>query len=164
MTNELEKAKFYLGEAHAYFDFVNETRRKIDDKIYNMITLSGVLITIVFGAMSFVTGQKIAITQSTLDFSIISGCSFLVAVMFGVIAYRPCNIYTRDIKAVINKYELGKEEYNLESPIRHMAWNLSKDAEINAEIARGKGNWLNGMLSLFFIGLAFLILTLASLV
>lgn len=58
MTTELEKAKFYLGEAHAFFDFMNETRRKIDDKIYNMITLSGALITIVFGVISLTSDQK----------------------------------------------------------------------------------------------------------
>lgn len=163
MMNELEKAKFYLDEAHSYFDFMNETRRKMDDKIYNMITLSGVLITIVFGIMSFFTEQKIDMKLSTLGFSIASGCLFLVAVMFGLIAYRPHNIPTRDINAVIEKYELGKEEYELKSPIRHIAWNLSKDAQANAYIVKGKGKWFRRMLWVFLIGLAFLIIALGTL-
>ena len=163
MTNELEKAKFYLGEAHAFFNFMNETRRKIDDKIYNMITLSGVLITIVFGVMSLIVEQKIAITPYPLAFSIVSGCSFLLAVMFGLIAYKPSNIATRKIRIVIKEYELGKEEYELESPMRHIAWNLSRDAEMNEEIVKRKGKWFRRMLWMFLIGLAFLIVALGLL-
>lgn len=164
LTDELEKAKFYVGEAHTYFDFMNEARRKLDDKIYNMITLSGVLITIVFGAMTFVNQRTTAMTPITIGFSAISACSFLIAVIFGLIAYKPSNIPTRDISAVIEKYELGKEEFELESPIQHIAWNLSKDANMNADIAKRKGKWFRRMLYTFFFGLAFLIVALVSLI
>jgi hypothetical protein len=160
MTTELEKARFYLGEAHAFFDFMNETRRKIDDKIYNMITLSGALITIVFGAITFAGNQKIAVNLSILGFSVLSGCSFLVAIAFGLIAYKPCNIPTRDVKKVIEKYELGEQESALESPMRHIAWNLSHDAEMNVDIVKQKGIWFRRMLYAFFIGLACLIVGL----
>lgn len=161
MTTELEKARLYLSEAHAFFDFMNATRRKIDDKIYNMITLSGALITIVFGMISFIGGQKIAVSLGTLGFAVVSGCSFLVAIGFGLIAYRPCNIPTRNIRAVIKKYELGKEEFELESPMRHIAWNLSRDAEMNADIVKRKGKWFRRMLYAFFLGLVCLIFGLA---
>jgi hypothetical protein len=164
MATELEKAKLYLGEAHAFFDFMNEARRKIDDKIYNMITLSGALITIVFGVISLTSDHKIPIAPSALAFSIVSGCLFLVAIMFGLIAYKPCNIPTRNIKAVIEKYELGKQGYELESPIRHIAWNLSHDAEMNAGIVKRKGKWFRKMLYAFFIGLACLIVALGLMV
>jgi hypothetical protein len=163
MTAELEKAKFYLDEAHTFFDFMNETRRKIDDKIYNMITLSGALITIVFGIMSFVIGQKVTIAPVSLAFSVISSCFFLMAVMFGLIAYKPVNISTRNIVTVIEKYEKGATEYELESPVRHIAWNLSQDAGKNEDIVKRKGKWFRCMLGMFFVGLAFLIVALGLL-
>ena len=160
MTTELEKARFYLGEAHAFFDFMNEARRKLDDKIYNMITLSGALITIVFGVITFAGYQKIVVSPSVLGFSVVSSCLFLLAIMFGLIAYKPCNIPTRDIRTVIKKYELEEQESALESPMRHIAWNLSLDAEMNVDIAKRKGIWFRRMLYAFFIGLACLIVGL----
>lgn len=60
----------------------------------------------------------------------------------------------------MKKYELGTEEYELESPIRHIAWNLSHDAEMNADIVKRKGKWFRKMLYAFFIGLACLIVAL----
>jgi len=161
MTTELDKARLYLSEAHAFFDFMNEARRKLDDKIYNMITLSGALITIVFGMLSFIGGQKIAMSLGTLGFAVVSGCSFLVAIGFGLIAYKPSKIATRNIREVIKKYELGKDESALESPMRHIAWNLSQDAERNADIVKRKGKWFRRMLYAFFFGLICLIVGLA---
>jgi hypothetical protein len=163
MTNELEKAKFYLDEAHRYFDATSEARRKLDEKIYNVIALSGVLVNLIFGLSYFFIEQKIVLRSPTfwlLGFSIVS---YLIAVLIGLYAYRPTDIFVRDIKEVIKKYEKSEQESELVSPIQHLAWNISRDAEDNQKAISTKGICLQLMLIAFFVGLVFLLFAFLSL-
>jgi len=164
MTNELEKAKFYLKEAHFFFDLINETRRRTDEKIFNMIVVSGVLINLVFGLTYFLIEQKIILEQCTFLFLACSVVSYLIVTVFGLIAYRPTDILARDIRKVIEKYEKGEEESEPVSPMQHLAWNLSRDAEENQKAVLRKAVWFRRMLIAFAIGLGFLTIAFVSII
>ena len=164
MTNELEKAKFYLKEAHSFFDLVNETRRRIDEKIFNMIVVAGVLINLVAGLAYVFIEQKIILEQYTFLFLTCSVVLYLIVTVFGLIAYRPTGIVARDIRRVIEKYEKGEEESEPIPPMQHLAWNLSRDAEENQKSVLRKAVWFRRMLIAFAIGLGFLIIAFVSII
>jgi hypothetical protein len=158
MTNErLEKAKFYLKEAHALFDFVQETRRKVDEKTLNVILLSGTLINIVVGLGYFSAKQNVVNSPYAIWLLVASACLYLVTAIIGIILYRPQDSVTRNIREVIKKYEQEEQESELALPIEHLAWNLSSDAQRNSEIINQKAKGLMAMLITFAVGLAFLI-------
>jgi len=162
--SKIEKAKLYLEEAHAFFDFTNETRKKIDDKIHNMIALSAVLVNILFGAGYFLVQEHINRTQSTLLLLVFSTLSYFTVIVIGIINYSPVKIAARNIKKVIQQYELGEIEYQFAAPYQHIAWNLSKDAEENSRKIDHKAYWLRIMMFVFMSGIAFLIFALGLLV
>lgn len=160
-TEELEKAKFYLEEAHRYYDSVNDVRRKLDDKIHNFIVLSGVLVNVTLGlALIFLEKN---INNSTLWFLLIAVSLYLVVIIVGLTNYRPLSIRARDIKKVIEKFEKGDKEFELLEPMQHLAWNLSRDAEENEVSVSKKARYFEMMLIVFGIGIFFLVLAIASL-
>lgn len=156
-NEKLEKAKFYLKEAHTFFSFVQETRRKVDEKIINMILLSGTLINIVVGLGYFSAQQNLVKSPYAIWLLVASASLYLITAIIGIILYRPQQSVTRNIRQVIEKYEKGEEDSEFVSPIKHLAWNLSRDAETNSQIADQKAKGLQIMLTIFAIGLAFLI-------
>ena len=160
-TEQLEKARFYLEEAHRYFDIVNDARRKIDDKINNFIALSGVLVNVTLGLALLFPGQKNSITTLWLLF--VSVVLYLVVIVIGLISYRPAKIITRDIKGIIEKFENAGSETQLFEPIQHLAWNLSRDAEENRKGVSKKAKSFRIMLVVFGIGIFFLAIALGSL-
>lgn len=160
MNNDLEKAKFYLEETHAFYNLVLETRRKLDEKILNMIVLSGVLINVVVGLAYFLVEQNATRTPNVIWLLFASVVSYFGIIVIGLISYRPRDIVARNIRKVIEKYEKGEQSSETVSPIQHVAWNLSRDAEKNFGITKEKGFRLQLMLFIFAIGLAFLVVAL----
>lgn len=163
MNDDLEKAKLYLDEAHKYFDFVHETRRRIDEKIYNMIVLSGVLINVVFGLGYFLIQQGVVKSPYIMWLLVFSVFSYFIVTMIGLFSYRPQNVDSRDLKKVIEKYENGEKETELIAPIQHLAWNLSRDAENNNATVIRKAKSFQTMLCTFAFGLILLIVALGFL-
>jgi len=163
MTSELEKDRVYLEEARAFFNFSNEVRRRIDDKIHNMLVLSGILITILFGLGYFLIQQEVVRMPYTFWLLMLSALSYFATMIIGLIFYRPLNVATRNIRKVIQKYEKSEADYPPSAPIQHIAWNLSLDAEMNQKIVTRKAYWLKIMLLLFTLGIVFLIIALGLL-
>ena len=163
--DELKKARFYLQEAHIFFDSTLDARRKLDNKTYNMIVFSSILLNLIFGLTYFLIEKQIILTQCTKIALLGSADSYLVAIVFGLLAYRPTSIVTRDIQGLIKIYEKDetKTESELVFPIQDLAWNLSRDAIENKERFTKKAFLLQLMLICFFIGLAFLTFALGSL-
>jgi hypothetical protein len=129
-----------------------------------MIVLSGVLVNIVFGLGFFLFEQEIMRRTSYALWALVfSASSYLLVTIMGLRFYRPQEIGSRDIKKVIEKYEKNETESILLSPIQHVAWNLSRDAETNSQIAINKGNRFRLMLIVFAIGLIFLVFALGLL-
>ncbi len=84
----MKKARFYLEESHRFFDSVNEVRRKLDDKIHNMIILSGVLTNIVFGLLYFSIEQKIITNPCTQKWFFFTALAYLIVAIIGIFVYR----------------------------------------------------------------------------
>jgi hypothetical protein len=136
-TDRLEKAKFYLEEAHRYFDFVMESRRKLDEKINNFIALSGVLVNVTIGLAIILLG-KVGGT-STLSLLLVSVILYLVVIGIGLAFYKPIEVKVRDIRKVISLYEGEGKNSELFEPVEHLAWNLCRSAEKNEKALSKKG-------------------------
>jgi hypothetical protein len=160
-TERLEKAKFYLDEAHKYFDTINEARRKLDDKISNFIALSGVLVNVTVGLAILFLGKVGSLT--TLVLLLVSVILYLVVIGLGLVFYRPANLRVRDIRKVIQKFDGEEKTSELFEPIEHLAMNLSHDAQRNQQILSVKARAFRIMLLIFGIAILFLVVTLASL-
>jgi ammonia channel protein AmtB len=159
-TERLNKAKFYLDEAHRYFDIVNEARRKLDEKINNFIALCGVLVNVIVGLAIFYIGE--AESKTTLYLLLVSVALYLVVIAIGLISYRPFKFKIRGTKAVIEKFDGEGKSSELFEPIEHLAWNLSHDAEINEETLRKKALAFRVMLVFFAVAILFLAIALVS--
>lgn len=163
MSKELKKAELYLKESHRFFDFVHEVRRKIDEKIHNMIVLSTVLANITFGLGSLLVEARMIRSlwiAIPLLFSI--GLYFIVA-LIGILVYQPSDVATRNIRRIIDKFEKNQNNTKLLTVVQYLAYNLSCDAERNQEFVIRKTRCFKIMLSMLVVGVASLVVALAFL-
>jgi len=159
VSEDLEKADFFLKESHKFFDSLYEQRKRLDDKIHNMIVLSSVLTTITFGLSYFIIERNLLnknmwLPAALLVFSVVLYC--LVA-FIGICTYDPTMVYFRSSKKMIEEYDLYEDQNeNILTIMRRIAWNLSRDAEENREINMKKAKDLKKMLYLLFLGVSLL--------
>jgi uncharacterized membrane protein len=138
---------------------VNDARRKLDDKINNFIALSGVLVNAILGlAIIFLDKND----GTTLWLLLVSVILYLIVIATGLFSYRPVKFNAISIKNVIKKFEVDSSSQLVE-PIEHLAWNLSKNADINVKILERKGGAFRLMLLMFGLAVFFLVLALATL-
>jgi hypothetical protein len=159
-TERLEKARFYLDEAHQYYNFIIEARRKLDDKINNFIALSGVLVNVTIGLAIVLIGKTESLT--TLCLLLVSVILYLAVIGIGLAFYRPTQLKVRDIRKIISEFDGEGKNSELFEPIEHMAWNLCRDGEKNEKTLSRKGGAFRIMLAIFGVAIFFLVLALAS--
>lgn len=161
VNEDLEKAELYLKEAHTEFDFIHEVRKKLDDKISNMIVLSGVLVNLLFGLGYFLYERQIT-AYSTLCLVILSLLSYLTVTIIGLVYYNPLKIQARSTQKVMEKYEEVGKKGKLQTVKLHIAYNLSLDSRENQKAITKKLYGLRMMLYAFTSGLFFIMFALIS--
>lgn len=162
MSESLEKADLYLKEAHIDFDFVHSVRRRIDDKIHNMIVLSGVLVNLLLGLAYFLFERNL-IKQYTLSSLSTSMLLYFLVVVVGLASYEPLDVSTVGVKEVIKEFEKKNSKTDLLSVKQALAYNISCDAQKNQEIIIKKAKRFHTMSIVFAFGLLSLFVALISL-
>lgn len=138
---------------------VNDARRKLDDKINSFIALSGVLVNATLGLAIIFLDKN---SSTTLWLLLVSVTLYLVVIAIGLYSYRPVKFNAISTKRVIKEFEVDNSS-ELVEPIEHMAWNLSKNADINVKILGRKGGAFRIMLLVFGLAIFFLVIALATL-
>lgn len=167
MSEDLEKADLYLKEAHKDFDFIHSIRGKLDDKIYNMITVSGVLVNVMFGLGYFFIQQQISRTY-TFPLLTLSLMLYLATAIIGLAVYRPFDVKAVGAKEIMDEYENIDDKTNVDkktdllSVKQALAYTIACDTDLNQNAVDKKAKWFQIMLGVFVAGLLSLVATLAS--